>query len=178
MEDMYRKLKDGTFEHIGLNSVPDISDGIWLVQNRKHSKGYTSLLWKVGDTGRATDVLTHGKIHSLHDELCTYIQELTKKDSSVHKDAKELLGGFFREDFHFTGLSPSDLISLLLRKISFILEDREQLYINKKNPDPSYTTLWELLTEARNESDNQGLTRISETLNLLLELINVRGNSK
>ena len=175
MEKVYRKLPNGRYEHIGYNNTPDISNGVWLVQNGKGYKSHSSLLWRVGDTGRVTDVITHAKLQTMNDELCTYLMNLTKsEDTPERQDAKEILGGYLRGDIGFYGISPSDLTSLFVRQIGLILEKTEGKHINKINDSPEYSKLWDLIKQARDEADNQGLDRLSENLDLLLEVINGR----
>lgn len=118
MEKMYRKLPSGRYEYIGYSGVPDISDGIWLVQNKPGSKSTTSLIWKVGDLKRPVDIVTHASLQAISDNLVSYLMKLGDIDSNEYKEAVEIMGGYIRGPIHFANVSASDIVSLLIRQIA------------------------------------------------------------
>ena len=118
MEKMYRKLPSGRYEYIGYSGVPDISDGIWLVQNKPGSKSTTSLIWKVGDLKRPVDIVTHASLQAISDNLVSYLMKLGDDQSDEYKEAVEIMGGYIRGPIHFANVSASDIVSLLIRQIA------------------------------------------------------------
>lgn len=122
MEKMYRKLPSGRYEYIGYSGVPDMSDGIWLVQTKPHSKSITSLVWKVGDLKRPVDIVTHASLQTMTDKLSGYLMKLGDDQSDEYKDAVELMGGYIRGPIHFANISASDIVSLLIRQIAIKYE--------------------------------------------------------
>jgi hypothetical protein len=122
MEDMYRKLPSGRYEKVGYWNVPDLSDGIWLVQNKPGSKSTTSLIWKVGDLKRPVDIVTHASLHAVADNLVSYLMKLGDVDSDEFKEAVEIMGGYIRGPIHFTNISAHDIVSLLIRQIAIAHE--------------------------------------------------------
>ena len=122
MEDMYRKLPSGRYEKVGYWNVPDLSDGIWLVQNKPGSKSTTSLIWKVGDLKRPVDIVTHASLQAVADNLVSYLMKLGDIDSDEYKEAVEIMGGYIRGPIHFSNVSASDIVSLLIRQIAIAHE--------------------------------------------------------
>jgi hypothetical protein len=124
METIYRKAGK-RYIPIGYNNIPDISDGIWLVQTKEHSKATTSLLWRVGELKRPVDVVTHASLMSINDELASYLVRLTNIKSKEYLEAKEILGGYLTGNISYGGISASDLCGLFLRQIAIDLESSE-----------------------------------------------------
>ena len=122
MEKMYRKLPSGRYEYIGYSSIPDISDGIWLVQTNSHSRSVSSLIWKVGDLKRPVDIVTHASLQAVADNLVSYLMKLGDIDSDEYKEAVEIMGGYIRGPIHFSNISASDIVSLLIRQIAIAHE--------------------------------------------------------
>lgn len=118
MEKMYRKLPSGRYEYIGYLGIPDISDGIWLVQNNKSSRSMTSLVWKVGDLKRPVDIVTHASLQAVADKIVSYLMKLGDDQSDEFKEAVEIMGGYIRGPIHFTNISAHDIVSLLIRQIA------------------------------------------------------------
>lgn len=118
MEKMYRKLPSGRYEYIGYSSIPDISDGIWLVQSNSHRRSVSSLIWKVGDLKRPVDIVTHASLQAVADNLVSYLMKLSDVESDEYKEAVEIMGGYIRGPIHFTNISASDIVSLLIRQIA------------------------------------------------------------
>lgn len=118
MEKMYRKLPSGRYEYIGYSGIPDISDGIWLVQSNSHRRSVSSLIWKVGDLKRPVDIVTHASLQAVADNLVSYLMKLSDVESDEYKEAVEIMGGYIRGPIHFTNISASDIVSLLIRQIA------------------------------------------------------------
>lgn len=118
MEDMYRKLPNGRYEKVGYWNVPDLSDGIWLVQSDQSSRRTTSLIWKVGDLKRPVDIVTHASLQAMSDDLTRYIMKLSDVQSDEYKEAIDIMGGYIRGPIHFSNISASDIVSLLIRQIA------------------------------------------------------------
>jgi hypothetical protein len=118
MEDMYRKLPSGRYEKVGYWNIPDLSDGIWLVQTNPHSRSVSSLIWKVGDLKRPVDIVTHASLQAISDDLASYLMKLGDIDSDEYKEAVEIMGGYIRGPIHFSNVSASDIVSLLIRQIA------------------------------------------------------------
>ena len=118
MEKMYRKLPNGRYEYIGYSGVPDLSDGIWLVQTNPHSRSVSSLIWKVGNLKRPVDIVTHASLQAISDDLASYLMKLGDIDSDEYKEAVEIMGGYIRGPIHFSNVSASDIVSLLIRQIA------------------------------------------------------------
>lgn len=121
---MYRKLPNGRYEKVGYWNVPDLSDGIWLVQDKKSSRSMTSLIWKVGDLKRPVDIVTHASLQAISDDLIRYIMKLSDDQSDEYKEAVDIMGGYIRGPIHFSNVSPSDIVSLLIRQIAIAHETR------------------------------------------------------
>jgi len=122
MEDMYRKLPSGRYEKVGYWNVPDLSDGIWLVQNKPGSKSTSSLVWKVGDLKRPVDIVTHASLQAVADNLVSYLMKLSDDQSDEYKEAVDIMGGYIRGPIHFSNISASDIVSLLIRQIAIAHE--------------------------------------------------------
>lgn len=123
METLYRKTETGRYKEAGYSGVPDLTDGIWLVQKHPYSKSTTSLLWKVGDLKRPVDVTTQAAMFSIAKELSTYLLRLGEKDSGEWLHAKEFLAGYLTGEVSFSGISISDLTSLILKFIANKIEE-------------------------------------------------------
>jgi hypothetical protein len=124
MDTVYRK-KGKRYIPCGYNNIPDISDGIWLVQSNSHSKSQQSLLWKVGDFKRPVDVVTHASLQAMESELSLYLIKLGNIDSDEYKEAKETYGGGLRGPVVCNNVSASDLVTLLLRQIAISIENNK-----------------------------------------------------
>jgi hypothetical protein len=120
METTYKKV-GRKYVSIGYN-IPDITDGIWIVQSTPYSKSITSLAWKVGDLKRPVDVVTHATIQTIGDELVQYITKLSQEDSPEFKEITKHYGHYIRGPVGLYNISPSDFITVLLRKIATIIE--------------------------------------------------------
>lgn len=125
MEQLYRKKENGRYEKAGLGGLPDLVDGIWLVQNTSYSKSLTPLVWRVGDLKRPVDVVTHAALYGMTDKLVKYFMALGNKESEEWKEAKEVLRDWLRDEIFVANVSPNDIISLLLRKIAMIIEEEQ-----------------------------------------------------
>lgn len=121
MKKLYEKKENGRYAAIGY-SLPDLSDGIWLVQTKPTSQSVTSLAWRVGDLKRPVDIVTHASLQAMEDDVSSYIRKLRSSDSEEYKEAEKLLGGYLRGAVEISGISASDLASLILRKIAIICE--------------------------------------------------------
>ena len=119
---MYRKLPSGRYEKVGYWNVPDLSDGIWLVQTNPHSRSVSSLIWKVGDLKRPVDIVTHASLQAVADKIVSYLMKLGDIDSDEHKEAVDIMGGYIRGPIHFSNISASDIVSLLIRQIAIVHE--------------------------------------------------------
>lgn len=124
METLYRKKENGRYEKATIEFGERLSDGIWLVQNGKHSRSMSSLVWKVGDLKRVTDVVTHSALYSFEQDLTEYLMNLSKEGSEELKDAENLLGGYLRGAVEFYNISASDLCHLFLRRIAINIETK------------------------------------------------------
>jgi len=122
METLYRKKENGRYEETSISYTDNLSDGVWLVQTKPHSRSITSLFWKVGDLKRVADVTTHAALLGFQDQLTTYLSKLTDENSPEYKDAKERLGGYLYEPVQLGNISTSDLCSLFLRQIAINIE--------------------------------------------------------
>jgi hypothetical protein len=129
MDKLYKKKANGRYKEVGYVDVPDLYDGIWLVQNRPGSRSKSSLVWRVGDIKRPVDITTLTAFLAIADEVASYIVDLTKPDSKECKDAKKELGGWNNapenQGFGVYNISASDYANLILRKIATYFEDVE-----------------------------------------------------
>jgi hypothetical protein len=123
METLYRKKPNGRYEEASIGYQNEISDGIWLVQTKPGRKSYTSLLWKVGDLKRVTDVTTHAALQGFEHELTQYLMNLGDIESEDYKQAKEIMSGYILGPINYTNISASDLCTLFLRKIAIKIEN-------------------------------------------------------
>lgn len=143
MEKVYRKLPNGRYEEIGYNGIPDLSNGIWLVENRPHSKSKASLIWRVGDLKRPVDVATKAAFYSIMDDIAHYIVKLSDPKSVEYFEAVEQLGDWDQSGnrgYGFYNISAYDYTMLILNKISSYFEETEA--------PPSF---WEVLRPHINE---------------------------
>lgn len=122
MEKLYRKKENGRYEEATMGYNHELSDGIWLVQNKPTSTRVSSLFWKVGDLKRVADVTTHAALQAIEDDLIKYLQALQQEDSQEYLEAKEISGGYLRGPIGYTNISASDLCTLLLREIAKKIE--------------------------------------------------------
>lgn len=143
MEKLYRLNEDGTYELAGYTDVPDLSDGIWLVQNKKHSRGKSSLVWRVGDLNRPVDVATKTAFYSIMDEIAHYIVKLNDPESKEFLEAAEQLHDDLdgHRGYGVYNIAPMDYATLILNKISEYFEETV-----------APPTFWEVLREFMNEN--------------------------
>lgn len=125
MEKVYRKV-GRRYVSCGYNDIPDISDGIWMVQSSPSSKSIYSLFWRVGELNRPVDVVTQAAIQSISDDIASYLVKLGK-DGKEYDEAKELVGGYLKGHPSFVNISAGDMASLILRRIALHLEEGEKL---------------------------------------------------
>lgn len=124
METLYRKKANGRYEETSIAYTDDLSDGVWLVQSKPHSRSITSLFWKVGDLKRVADVTTHAALLGFQDQLTTYLSKLTDETSPEYKDAKERF--YMHGPVQLGNISTSDLCSLFLRQIAINIENTNE----------------------------------------------------
>ena len=122
METLYRKKKNGRYEEV-IGYTDTLSDGIWLVQTKPYSRSLTSLVWKVGDTKRLTDVTTHAALQSYEDDLTDYLIKLTDANSDEYKSAVEQMAGWIKGPIGYSNISARDLCILFLRQIAINIEE-------------------------------------------------------
>lgn len=130
MEKVYRKV-GRKYVEVGYSNVPDLTDGIWLVQSKPSSKSQTSLVWKVGDLKRPVDVVTRAALYSMNDELAQFLVNLTNEKSDEYKGVKKKYGNWLKGPISYYGISASDLTELLLSKIGENLEEGEKFHWGK-----------------------------------------------
>lgn len=118
METLYIKKEDGTFEPSTVGFNVDLSDGIWIIQTKKSSKGYTSAAYLAGEIKDPCDLVTLASIQSMSDDLSSYIMKLTEENSEEFQDAKATLGGYLQGPVSFYNISASDLSILFLRQVA------------------------------------------------------------
>lgn len=156
MEKLYRKKENGRYEEAGYGDVPDLQDGIWLVQNHPHSKSKTSLVWRVGDIKRPADITTLTAFLAIADEVGEYIVKLREPYSDECLEAKLELGKWCNapddQGFGVYNISASDYANLILRKIATYFEETE--------PHPS---LYEI-TRGKFMEDNPGFWEFRDKL--------------
>lgn len=121
MEKLYRKKSNGRYESIGFNDVPDLTDGIWLVQSKPGWKSSSNLLFRIGDVKGLVDITTHAALQAMSNDLALYVSKLQDESSDEYLDAKELLGTWLKGPISISGIASADLSSLLLRRIAFNL---------------------------------------------------------
>jgi hypothetical protein len=121
MEELFRKKANGRYEKV-IGYIDTLQDGIWLIQSKPSSRSISSLMWKVGDLKKITDVTTHAALQSYEDNLTNYLVKLTDVNSQEYKDAVIQLGSWIKQPIDFTGISPRDLSILILRQIAINIE--------------------------------------------------------
>lgn len=122
MKKLYTKKENGRYEEYGFAFNREMSDGIWIVQSKPGVVNTSSVVWKIGDLKKPTDVTTHAAIQSMGDDLASYLMKLKNEDSEELKEAKEIMGGYIRGAIQIGNISVSDLTQLFLRKIALILD--------------------------------------------------------
>lgn len=124
METLYRKVGK-RYEPVGYNGVPDLVDGIWLIQHHKYSKGYRNLIGKLSEVPQLKDIVTRGALLSMSDDLAKYLVKLGKSESEEFKSVQAKLGGALRGEIHVSNIAPTDFIDLILDEIGKDLEETE-----------------------------------------------------
>lgn len=122
MEKLFKKVGKKYVE-CGYDVKHQMSDGIWMVQNKPSSHSQTSLVWRVGDLKRPVDVVTVAALESFNGELANYLTRLTEESSDELKEAREILGGYLKGPVSYLNISASDLCSLFLRRIAMECEE-------------------------------------------------------
>lgn len=128
MEKLYRKKANGRYEQVGYTDMPDLSDGIWIVQNRPGIRSKSSLVWRVGDLKRPVDVATKSAFYNILDDIAHYIVKLTDPNSDEYLEAVEHLGDWNKSGDRGYGvynICASDYAMLILNKISEYFEEAE-----------------------------------------------------
>jgi hypothetical protein len=118
METLYKRNSDGTYEPASVGFYNDLPDGIWIIQTKKSSKGYTSAAYMAGKIQDPCDLITLASIQSMSDEISQFLIRLTEEDSEEWQDAKETLGGYLQGPVSFYNISPNDLGTLVLRQVA------------------------------------------------------------
>lgn len=131
MEELYRKLPNGRYEKVGLGFNETLSDGIWLVQSNKYSRSITSLLWKLGDLKKISDITTYSGLFANEHKLVDYLLKLRDENSDEYKEAKSILGGYLIGSITFNNISLHDIISLILRKLGQELDKNDEIDLYK-----------------------------------------------
>jgi hypothetical protein len=129
MDTLYRKVESGKkvkYVKAGYVDIPDLTDGIWMVQNHPYSKQISSLVWKVGDLKNPVDVVSLASLQTMEQDLCDYLQQLGDVNSEAYKDAEKIFGGYIRGAVSFSNISPRDLASLFLRRIAINLDKEKK----------------------------------------------------
>ena len=126
MEKVYRKV-GRKYVEVGYNDVPDLSDGIWLVQSKPSSKSTTSLVWKVGDIKRPVDIVTRAGLYSMSEKLSQYLVKLTDENSDEYMEAKKKYNNWIQGPIYVSNISAFDLCDLLLSKMGEELDEGIQL---------------------------------------------------
>lgn len=130
MNKIYKKLPSGRYEPIGLETTDYLQDGIWMVSSKPYSYAKTSMLWRVGDIGKPFDLVTYSALLTIEDELSAYLLRLEDETSDEYREAKENSGGYISGKIGVYGISAADLISLMLRKITMLMDEQKS---GKKN---------------------------------------------
>lgn len=149
MEELYRKKSNGRYQKVGYSGIPDLTEGIWMVQDHVNGKSTSSLIWKVGDLKRPADITTHVAFQSIFDEIVRYVVKLTEGTSEEFEKVKKELGGWIRgnEGIGVYNISPSDFATIILRKIATYFEksikepDFRQLLIKFRNEKLDYNSV-------------------------------------
>lgn len=131
MEELYRKLPNGRYEKVGLGFNETLKDGIWLVQTNKNSRSISSLLWKLGDLKKISDITTYSGLFANEHKLSDYLFRLIDENSDEYKEAKTILGNYLTGSVTLNNISINDFISLLLRKIGQELDKNDEIDLNK-----------------------------------------------
>jgi hypothetical protein len=121
MEELYKKKANGRYKKV-IAYRDTLQDGIWVIQSNPLSTSISSLVWKVGDLKRITDVTTHAALQSYEDNLTNYLVKLTDVNSQEYKDAVIQLGNYIRGPIQIGNISPADLSILILRQIAINIE--------------------------------------------------------
>lgn len=107
--------------HIGYN-IPDLTDGIWMVRTESHSKSMTSLVWKIGNIPKA-DLNLYASLQKYGDDLSRFILELNDVTSDAYKFYSETSMGWDENSIGFYGISSSELITAILRKLAMLIQE-------------------------------------------------------
>lgn len=126
-EKLYRKVGKRYYE-VSMPERYDMSEGVWLVQNKPHSKSMTSLYWKVGDLKRPADIVTHAGLQTLEDELAKYLMALGDVTSPEFREAKEVCGAWLTQPISYYNISASQLVSLFIKRMAIHLEEGETMH--------------------------------------------------
>ena len=128
MEELYRKVGN-KYVKVGYTNAPDLYDGVWLVQENKHSKSTSSLVWRIGDIPMA-DMRLFTSLIKHSDKLISFLMKLKDENSDEYKKAKEM-SGMINGPLEFYNWSASDLITVLVKEMGSLLqkESEEDGYI-------------------------------------------------
>ena len=121
MEQLYRKVGK-RYVSAGYN-MPDLSDGIWLVQSKPGIKSISSLVYKIGDVKKPINLVTRASLFTLSDGLASFISDLTKGGTPAAEAMKERLGDWVRGDVSISGIAPYDLADEILNFIASKVEE-------------------------------------------------------
>lgn len=130
MEKVYRKVGK-KYISCGYNNVPDLSDGIWIINSKSNSTSMSNVAWRVGNIDRPCDITTHAALQSLEEDLSSYLLKLGDVNSQKFIQAKEDSGGWLKHPVQYGNISASHLCTLFLKRISLHLEDGERLHWDK-----------------------------------------------
>ena len=125
MEKLYRKKSNGRYQEV-IGYTDTLSDGIWLVQTKPHSRSMSSLVWKVGDLKRIADVTTHAALQSYEDDLTDYLIKLTDSNSKEYKEAVEQMGDWIIGPIGYSGISARDLCVLFLKQLAIKVKNEDK----------------------------------------------------
>jgi hypothetical protein len=118
METLYRKLSNGRYEPAEVEMGDRLPDGLWYIQTKKSSRGFTNLVFRVGDITNPKDITNKVALMPLQDKLAEYLRRLNDSTSEEFLQAKNQLGGFIIGNISILGISMNDLTTLILNKIA------------------------------------------------------------
>jgi hypothetical protein len=113
MEELYRKVGN-RYELVGYSNMPDINEGIWLVQKTRSGRSYKNLVWRLGDIKPPVDVVNIASLMSLEKSLMGFLRDVGDENSEAYKELSNKLGGWLTGPVTFNNIPLHDLVDEIL----------------------------------------------------------------
>ena len=124
METLYKKVGN-KYEPVGYTNVPDLYDGVWLVQRREHSKSTSGLIWRLGDIPMA-DVNLFVSLFKYEDDISSFLVKMSDETSDEFKQSG------LKKAPKYYDVSAVEYASIIIKKLGTLIQSEKQENFTKR----------------------------------------------